>query len=127
MAAMTDYLANSIRDHVLRNTAYTSPTTVYLALFTTATTEAGGGTEVTGGSYARQAITFNAGADAGLANQAATVTFTNMPSCTVVAAAVMDAVSGGNMLIHGRLPAAVVVAAAAPFTVDAGDFQVLFD
>lgn len=127
MAALTDYLANAVRDHVLRNTAYTSPTTVYLALFTTATTEAGTGTEVSGGSYARQAITFVAGATAGLAEQDGAISFADMPACTVKAAAVMDAVSGGNMLIHGRLPVAVDVVVGGTFGLLDADLKVLFD
>jgi len=127
MAALTDYLSDAIRDHVLFNTAYTSPTTVYLALFTTATTEAGGGAEVTGGSYARQAISFVTGATAGLAIQDGAISFTAMPACTVKAAAVMDAVSGGNMLIHGRLPVAVDVVGGAAFGLDDADLKVLFD
>jgi hypothetical protein len=127
MGAMTDYLANKVRDHVLRNTSYTSPTTVYLALFTTAPTEAGGGTEVTGGSYARQAIAFNAGTLAGEAVQAAGETFTNMPSCTVVAVAVMDALTSGNMLDFASLPRQRVVPSGDSFTLDNGDFRVLFD
>ena len=126
-AAMTNYLANAIRDHVLRNTAYTSPTTVYVALFTTATTEAGGGTEVTGGSYARQSITFAAGAINGQADQSGSITYTNMPAATVVAAALYDAVSAGNMLFHGRLPRQRVVASGASFTLNSGDLQVLID
>ena len=127
MAAMTDYLADAVRDHILRNTAYTSPTTVYLALFTTATTEAGGGTEVTGGSYARQAITFNAGVDAGLAEQSGAITIAGMPAANVVAVGVMDAVAAGNMLFHGRLPQARSVAGGETFTLDDGDLRVLLD
>jgi hypothetical protein len=127
MAAMTDYLANALRDHTLRNTAYTSPTTVYLALFTTATTEAGGGTEMTGGSYARQAITFDAGAIAGQADQATLITFTDCPAATVVAGAVMDALTAGNMLYHGRFPAQRALVGGEPFNLLAGDLKILID
>jgi hypothetical protein len=127
MSTMTDYLADAIRDHVLMNTTYTSPTTVYLALFTTATTEAGGGTEVTGGSYARQAITFSAGADAGLAEQSGSVAFATMPACTVVNIAVFDASTTGNMLFHGRLPTARVVSGGATFDLNSGDLRILID
>ena len=55
MSAATDFLEDKILNHVFRNVAYTAPATVYVGLFTTATTDAGGGTEVTGGGYARQA------------------------------------------------------------------------
>ena len=127
MAALTDYLADALRDHTLRNTAYTSPTTVYLALFTTATTEAGGGTEMTGGSYARQVITFDAGAIAGQADQAALVTFTDCPAATVVSAAVMDALTVGNMLYHGRFPTQRALVLGEDFSVAAGDLKILMD
>lgn len=126
-AAMSNYLANAVRDHVLRNTAYTSPTTVYLALFTTATTEAGGGTEVTGGSYARQAITFAAGTLDGQADQSSSITFSNMPAATVTNAAVFDAVSAGNMLFHGRLPRQRIVAGGASIVLNSGDLKILID
>src|SRR4051812_46203991 len=53
MSAMSDYLENHVGDHVLRDTAYSKPTTIYVALFTAAPSDSGGGTEVSGGSYAR--------------------------------------------------------------------------
>ena len=60
MAEFSNYLENAIIDAVLRNTSYTSPTTVYVGLFTTDPTDADSGTEVSGGSYARTAVTFSA-------------------------------------------------------------------
>ena len=55
--ALSDYLENKLIDHVFRGTAYTAPGTIYVALFTSACSDAAGGTEVSGGSYARPAIT----------------------------------------------------------------------
>ena len=127
MGSMSDYLATKVRDHTLRNIAYTSPTTVYLACFTTATTEAGGGTEVTGGSYARVAIAFSAGVYAGLAEQSGSVAIANMPTCTVVSIALMDAASSGNMLFHARLPRQRSLTAGQSFDLNSGDFRVLVD
>jgi len=54
MASLTNYAEDKLRDHLLGITAYTMPTDVYLALYTAAPDETGGGTECTGGSYARQ-------------------------------------------------------------------------
>ncbi len=56
MAEFSNYLENKVLDHVLRNTSYTSPTTVYVGLYTSDPTDAGSGTEVSGGSYARQVL-----------------------------------------------------------------------
>ena len=57
MTALSDYLEGMVIDWLRNNSPASPPTTLYLALYTTATDDAGGGTEVTGGSYARQTIT----------------------------------------------------------------------
>lgn len=49
----TDFLENEVIDHVLRARAYAMPTQLHIGLFTTAPTDAGGGTEVAGNAYAR--------------------------------------------------------------------------
>lgn len=100
--SFSDYLEDNLLDHTFRNTAFTSPAAVYMALFTVAPTDAGGGTEVTGGSYARAAITFGAAADGAIANSAACT----MPTATagwgtVSHFAIFDAAAGGNMLAWG--------------------------
>jgi hypothetical protein len=104
MAALSDYLENKLLDHVLRAATYTVPATVYLALFTSSTSDAGGGTEVTGGSYARQAVTFSAAAG-GLCENSTALNFVNMPVATVTHCAVIDASTAGNFLFHGPLVA----------------------
>jgi hypothetical protein len=126
MASMSDYLADALVKHVCTNTSYTSPTTVYLALYTTATAADGTGTEVTGGSYARQAVAFTFGAaGSGAVANTATETFTNMPACTVTHAAIWDAVTAGNMLFHGPLAASKVVPSGNDFAIAAGDIDVV--
>lgn len=109
MAAMTDYLESNLIDHVLRGatggTAFPQPANVYLALYPSATppTDAGGGTELTGGSYARQVVTFKDPAGGGATENAGVINFTNMPAATVSHCAIFDALTGGNMLLHGAL------------------------
>lgn len=109
--AKTDYLEQKILNHVLRNIAYTPPVAVYLALFSTATTDAGGGTELTGGGYARQQSTF--GAPVGnVCQNSAQVSFPIASGAWSPATygALFDAASGGNMLYHGPLSAQKTVA-----------------
>lgn len=114
----TTYLANKVLDLLYGNVAYSIPSTVYVALFTVAPTIAGGGTEVTGGSYARVSVTnnltnFPAATSGGKSN--ATVFTWPLATAgwgTVVAVALMDAVSGGNMLHFASIPTK---------TVDSGD------
>jgi hypothetical protein len=113
--AKTDYLEDAILNHVLRNTAYTSPTTIYVALFTTLPADDGtGGVEVSGGSYARQVVTFAAPSSGAVANSGA-VTFPTATASwgTVLGMGLFDAVSGGNLLYFGALVTSK--------TVDSGD------
>lgn len=70
-------------------TAAPVTTPLKLALLTAQGTDSAAGTEVTGGSYARQTITFGA-ASAGAAANTNAITFTGMPTCTVVGGAVYD-------------------------------------
>lgn len=123
MSAKTDYLENKILDHVLKVAAFTVPTNLYVALFTTATADDGTGTEVVGGSYARQTVTF-AAAVAGATSNTGSLNFPNMPGVTVTHVAIYNAVSGGNMLYHGALAAPVVVAAGNTFTFGIGELDV---
>lgn len=110
MTDFTDFLENELLDHVLRNAAYTSPTTVYAALFTDATTDAGGGTEVSGNAYARVAITFNA--PSGGVSDNVVITFPTASGGnwgTVTNFAIFDAITAGNMLFHDTLTASKAV------------------
>lgn len=122
---MTTYMQNVVGNHLLRNQAFTPPATLYLALYTTATDAAGGGTEVTGGSYARQGITLAAFAGGASSNTVA-LSFSNMPAVTVTHGALLDAATGGNMWMHGDLPAPKPVTLGATITVPIGDLDVAF-
>lgn len=90
----------------LRAGADPDPATVYLALFTTATDQASGGTEVVGGSYARKAVTFSNPGSGNTTDNSAAVTFPNMPAGTVGWAALFTAASGGTMMYQGPLTVA---------------------
>lgn len=110
--AMSDYLEDALINHLFRTTNYTPPTTLYFALFTAAPSDAGGGTEVSGGSYAREGVArananFDAtsGTDGQTANTSA-ITWTTAPTAdwgTVTHVGVFDAASAGNLLFHGAL------------------------
>jgi len=56
MSAMSDYLENKLVDHIFRGVSFTAPAALHVALFTAAPSDSGGGTEVSGGSYARAAL-----------------------------------------------------------------------
>jgi hypothetical protein len=132
MSAKSDYLETAIVNHVLRNTSYTSPTTVYTALFTATPTESGtypnyGGTEVSGNNYARIATTFGA-PSGGSCSNSSVVTFPEAtPSGwgTVTHFAVIDLLSGGgNMLYFGQLTLPKTVAATDVLEFQAGQLVI---
>src|SRR5574338_373471 len=109
MAAKNQSLANSLLNAVLRNVAYTSPASVFAALYTVAPTPTTSGTEVTtsgGTAYNRTSVTFGAAA-AGVCQNSGIVTFptAGAPWGTVVAVAINDngTPSGGNILYFGNL------------------------
>ena len=121
--SISNYLEAKILDHVLRNTAYTPASTVYLALHTTDPGEDGSGAEVTGGSgpYSRKSITFAAAqSPAGTISMSAVthpsgIDFSGMPGCTVTHVALWDdtGASGhaGNCLWSGALTSSRTVTA----------------
>ena len=107
--AKTDYLEDAILNHVLRNTALTSPATVYVGLTSTATTDADGGTELSGNGYARQSVTFGApaGDGSGSVSNSAEVLFPEATGAWSEATHffIADASTEGNRLYHGELDA----------------------
>lgn len=90
MAVLVQTEENRLLDASFGTAAYVAPTTpMKLALVTVLGTATAAGTEVTGGSYARQTLTMGA-ASAGSASNNALITFTNMPAATVVGVDVYD-------------------------------------
>lgn len=128
MAAASDYLELKILEHTLGISSYTAPTTTYLALFTSDPTDAGTGTEVSGGSYARQSISWNTPAS-GATTNSADVTFPQATANygTVTHIGIYDASSAGNLLYHGSLSASKSVEENDTFIVEAGDLSVSLD
>lgn len=125
MTAFSDYLENELINGTLRNVAYVPAATVYIGLHTTATNDDNSGTEVTGGSYARQSVAFAAPAGGSTSNSAL-VTFPTATASwgTVTHFGIYDASSGGNLLYWGALTVSKTVDNGDIFTVPAGNLTV---
>lgn len=138
MSALSDYSENKWIDHIFRATSYTAPSVLAVGLFTSATTDAGGGTEVSGGSYARASLNQSvsnwrstngttSGASSGTGGATSNAVAITFPSPTgnwgtITHFAIFDNTSGGNMLLHGALTSSKVVNngdAAPSFAIDA--------
>jgi hypothetical protein len=125
MAEMSNYLENALINATLRNTSYTSPSVVYIGLYTSDPTDADTGTEVTGGSYARQAVTFGAPSD-GVSTNTAAIEFPQATGTwgTVGWIGIEDASTGGNLLYHTALDASKTIATGDIFKIAIGSLSV---
>lgn len=111
MANASDYLEVELRKHLFRTGSFTKPTVLGVALFTVTPSDSGGGTEVSGGSYARvdvpplDANWSGASATTGLTDNVNAITFPTPTADwgTVVAFGICDAISGGNLLVWGPI------------------------
>lgn len=99
---LTNTAENKMLDALVGTASYSANTPIKLALVTAAGSDSAAGTEVSGGSYARQTITFNSAASGSIDNASA-VSFTNMPTCTVVGIELWDSAGTPVRLAYGSL------------------------
>jgi hypothetical protein len=125
MSEMSNYLENALINVTLRATSYTAPTTVYVSLWTSDPTDAGSGTEVSGGSYARTAVTFGAPSN-GVTLNSADVTFPTATASwgTVGWIGINDAATSGNLLYHTPLDTAKTIDSGDIFKITTGNLSV---
>lgn len=113
MSALSDYSEKLLLDFLMTTGTATRPTAWYVALYTAAPSDSGGGTEVSGSGYARQAVTFNAAATpGGTTDNSTAVTFTAAGGSwgTVSHIGIFTAVTGGSLLWHGAMTASKTIA-----------------
>jgi hypothetical protein len=125
MAEISNYLENAIINATLRNTAYSSPATVYVGLYTNDPTDANTGTEVSGASYSRKSVVFAAPSD-GVSASSADVIFdaatTNWGTITHIG--ILDALTSGNLLYHTQLDASKTIDTNDIFRINSGALTV---
>lgn len=127
MAEMSDYLEVALLNATLNGVAFTAVNNPYVSLHTADPTDAGTGTEVSGGSYARTAASFaTASGTSGLVATDSDVTF---PTATATWGVVgwiglWDSASGGNMLYHTALDASKTIDSGDIFKITTGNLTV---
>jgi len=136
MGSFSDYLENKILDHIFGASAYTPPETVYIALCTSAPTDASTGSDIveaTYTGYARKAVTNNKtnfnSASAGSVSNAVEQVFAECTagSSTITHFAVLDASTGGNMLAWGALSTSKTITTGDTPKFAAGDLVATLD
>lgn len=112
MAALSDYAEKLLLDWMMTTGSATRPTAWYVALYTAAPSDSGGGTEVSGSGYSRQTVAFGAAATpGGTTSNTGAVSFTASGGSwgTITHMGIFDASTSGNLLWHGALTASKTV------------------
>jgi hypothetical protein len=139
MSAMSDYLEQKLLDHLMNGVAYSTPQK-WIALYTAAPGEAGGGTEVSGGSYARQRVYDYGGGSPAWAQATSeggggyvvdNGDDIDFPTATaawgvVSDVAIKDASTGGNFLLYGSLSSPKTIGLGDTFSFPAGSLDAVF-
>lgn len=107
---LPNVIENQLLDALVGNASYSITGATKIALMTANGNDASAGTEVTGGSYARQTIAFNAASGGSISNNAV-INFTGMPSCTVVGIEIYDSAGTPKRLAYGALTSSRAVTA----------------
>lgn len=125
--SFTNYLETELLDHVFAGNAFTSPTSVYVGLYTVAPSEAGGGTEVSGGGYVRVVGTFTVTGNTATSNAAVEYPTATADYGTVSHVGIFDAISGGNLLAYAALTASKAITTGDVFRIPTGDLTITLD
>ena len=123
--------SNTYETHVLQytftNASVTRPTAWYIGLFTAAPGEAGGGTEISGNAYVREAVTFSVTGDTATNTAAIEWPVATGNWGTITHVAVFDASTGGNQIAYAALTASKVIATGDVIRIPAGDLDITLD
>jgi hypothetical protein len=123
---LTDVAETLILDWIALGTTPTRPSALEVRLMITTGDDDTPGTEVTGGSYTPQTVTFSA-ASSGATSNSADLTFTEMPACTVTGVEIWDTETSARRLWYGDLAASKTVNDGDTFVIAAGDLTLSLD
>ena len=125
--SFSDTFETRVLTWVFTNSSATRPTAWYVALFTSAPNDAGGGTEVSGGAYARQSVTFSVSGNTATNSGAVEYPTATAGYGTVTHVGIFDASSGGNLIAYAALTASKTIDTGDALRLPAGDLDVTLD
>ena len=125
--SFSNHAENLVLDWLLTNGTATRPTAWYVGLFTSDPTDADTGTEVSGGSYARTAVTFSVTGNAATNTSGVEFPAATASWGTVSHIAIYDASTSGNMLFHTALDIAKAITDGDVFRIPTGDLDFTLD
>ena len=125
--SFTNTFETRVLTWVFTNSSATRPTAWFVALYTGAPNDAGGGTEVSGGAYARQAVTFSVSGDTATNTGAIEYPTATAGYGTVTHVGIFDASTGGNLIAYAALTASKNIDTGDVLRLPAGDLDVTLD
>lgn len=132
--SFSDFIELEILDQIFGGEAYTAPANLFVALFTAAPSDAGGGTEVTGNGYARVSVANNLtnwpAASAGAKSNGVAIQFPTASGGnwgTVTHFGIYDASTAGNLIGWAALTASQVINDGTTATFAIGDLDITLD
>ena len=125
--SFSNFLETEILDHVFAGAAYTAPTTKYLALYTAAPGETGGGTELSGSGYARQTVAFTTVGNTTSNNASVEFPTASGSWGSVTHVGVFDALTSGNLMAYATLTTAKTIDSGDVFRIPNADLDITLD
>lgn len=125
--SFSNYLETEVLDWAFSTGTATRPTAWYLALYTAAPSDTGGGTEVSGGGYARQSVVFTVTGNTASNNAAIEFPTATASYGTVTHIGVFDASTAGNLLAYAALTTSKAIDTGDVFRVPSGDLDITLD
>tara|TARA_R110002167_G_C12702170_1_gene653693 strand:- start:6835 stop:7215 length:381 start_codon:yes stop_codon:yes gene_type:complete len=125
--SFTNYTETEVLEWLFTAGSVTRPSAWYVGLFTSAPSDPGGGTELSGSNYAREAVVFTVSGDT--ASNNANIEFNAATGSwgTITYAAIFDALSGGNMIAYAALSASKEIGTGDILRIPTGDLDVTLD
>ena len=125
--SFSDTFETTVLTWVFTTSSATRPTEWHIALYTASPSDPGGGTEVTGGGYARQSVTFTVSGNTASNTAAIEWPVATASYGTVTDVGVFDAASGGNLIAYAALTTSKAIDTGDVFRLPAGDLDVTLD
>mgnify|MGYP003627572654 CR=1 FL=1 len=122
--SFTDTFETRVLTWVFTASSATRPTAWFVALYTAAPNDAGGGTEVSGAGYVRKAATFTVSGDTASNSGAIEYPTATGNYGTVSHVGIFDALSGGNLIAYAALTVSKTISTGDVLRIPAGDLDV---
>lgn len=129
MSQASNYLEEVTLNYFLRHQVITQPKTLYLALYKTNPTDNDTGTEINGGDYKRQSITFGPPSQYSEVAQTSNLQAIEFPIATdswgdVAYFGIRDNETEGNLLVYGAFNKPTSIDAGNKFIIDVGNITI---